>query len=359
MVSTSLVDQVAALRRTYTAEPNTSAAEAVRPVLQRLDRTDRNRVVDALRANYDSSVRHPAWTQPSMPDLRELLLPAAGSAGQRELECGLLDSISSTTNALHLRPPASLMRPATVLRRLTITATGDLNVHVDEPALGPLLTALLPAPFNGEQRGVPGLRYRQHKRHGELYLLDAVPAARIILAAVKAPVARRALDYVSDDTGLALDEVQSILLARHLAPSEQDWIEHYGRTVGDPPLGSALLRRIFALGRPLWFSTWSTGVRHMLWPAGRAPADVAEQLTHPLLGLPGVYRTDRHDEGITALRKASSGRVDQHLGLLLRRESAPTTESDMQLQSRLRTWEPSVAWQRWSKTHTAGAGTDQ
>ncbi|GAB3968826.1 hypothetical protein [Plantactinospora veratri] len=355
MVSTSLVDQVAALRRGCTGESNTAATEAVRPTLQRLARPDRGRVVDALRADYSSDAPWSAWSQPPMPDLRELLLPSAASGGQQELECGLLDSISGAADALHCRPPASLLRPATVLRHLTITATGVLGVRVDEPALGPLLVELLPAPFDGELRGVPGLRYRQHKRKGELYLIDAAPAARIMLTAVTPPVARRALDYVSGATQLAVDEVRSTLQAKHLTPVEQDWMQRHSRTPGDPALASALLRRMFTLGRPLWFTTWSNGMRRVLWPAGHTSADVARRLTHPLLGLPGVYRTEEHDKANTEVRDASSDNIVGRRGLLLTREAAPTAEFDRQLRARTVGREPTVAWQQWFKAHSARA----
>jgi hypothetical protein len=343
MSSTSLVDRLASLRRQYTGEPNTSAVAAVRPVLQRLGRADRDLIVDALRARYADKTIHPAWSHRPLSELGALLLPDAASISQQELECGLFDAMSYAVDPLHSRPPASLTRPALILHHLTITTAGDLAVVIDEPALGPLLAELLPV-VDDELRGLPGLRYRQHRRHGELYLLDAAPAARIVLTNVTGMVMREALEYVSAATNRPVEQVRNVLTACELSAAEHDDLQRHGRTIGEPALGSATLRRVSALGRPLWISTWSTGARRVQWPAGRSPAEVAQRLTHPLLGLPGTYATQRYDGGQVALLDVAAGRHDRRRDLLLRGEPAPTAEPDEGLPSF-----HSPAWQRWAQ----------
>jgi len=81
-----------------------------------------------LQAGYVDDISHPAWSHDPLPEFGALLLPDARNVGQQELEWGPFDAMSDTVNELHRRPPASLVRPATILRYLTITEAGDLAV---------------------------------------------------------------------------------------------------------------------------------------------------------------------------------------------------------------------------------------
>jgi hypothetical protein len=69
--------------------------------------------------------------------------------------------------------------------------------------MGPLLMGLLPHAETGQVNGVPGLRYRQHRRHGELFLTQTNPPARLFLAGVTTAVWKAALAFVTASYGEA------------------------------------------------------------------------------------------------------------------------------------------------------------
>ncbi|NUT99660.1 MAG: hypothetical protein HOY78_47380 [Saccharothrix sp.] len=263
MSRSSLTEQLVDLRRAYTGENLSQAVPAVKSVLHALPADRRERVVDALRGRAD---------------VRGLFLPDAPTDDQRSLECVLLQVATDAASHLQLRPPASMLRPAHVVKAVE---PGDTpRLHLTEHALGPFLYELLPRYEDRWVAGVAGLRVHRHPRSVEVRLLDL--DASVVLSGVDDAAWAVGMKYVR--TLLKGRDLHGPFIEGPLAAVEEEHVAEHPRPTG---LGSAVLRRYHLFSRAPWVRSLPRKDEWWLeWPEGLGVPRIADRLLHPVFGIP-------------------------------------------------------------------------
>ncbi|APU14285.1 MULTISPECIES: hypothetical protein [Actinoalloteichus] len=350
MSRTSLTDRLVALRRDYTGENTGEAAPEVAAALARLTRAQRESLVDVLRSD-DAALEGMSVGEP----VRRALFPIAETAGQRRLESALLTAATRVVDHLHLRPPATLLRPAHALRAVRPTAAG-LVLHLRPDALGPLLVELLPGTGPNGLAGLAGLRYRRRHRSVELILLGDETPGRAVLAGVTGRSWQAGIAFVrrwTAETGRGT-RLSGADLADGLGEEER---RQRAAAAPDPGgLGSALLRRSGLLSAGLWFTAWeypASGVAAgdgeqgdwwWEWAGGPEPVDVHRRLRHPILGLPDPVGVLLSGDGRIPTRRRADARPGPTVWL--RTVPAPTEQDERRLASFA--WPAEFqAWREW------------
>lgn len=285
MSRTSLTNQLARLRSKYTGETASQVIPAIKQVTRALAGDQRDLLADILRG------------RPADPptELRQALFPAALTHPQRELETAVLAAATRAASHLQLRPPVDVSRPAHALRAVEPERAPRhrLILHPHHHGLGPLLLELLPRAGTERVEGLPGLRYRQHARCVELFLLGT--DASVILAGVSRKIWHAAVTFGGN--WLALRESTPQWLWQQypgtLSGTEKSHVDTHGRVAGSAYLGSALLRRYGLLHGAAWVTMWASDKVLLLeWPGTPAPTDVSADLLHPIYGLGGMLHQD-------------------------------------------------------------------
>jgi hypothetical protein len=313
-----------------------------------LSSAERTAVVDVL---HDRAICHYDERQ-LLASARRKLLPEAISVGQQELEAAMLIAVGESVAYLQRRPPVSVLRRAHPIRALELPHKGWPVLHLDEYGLGPLLVNLLPRADDGEVRGVAGLRYRGHRRHSELLLLDTDPPAGLILAGADRAAWQAALAFVA---GSFVDDMPAPWLwngkhSNRLSSTEVAHMAQFPRVPGPAYLASALFRRhrllrdsqrLTARGRSRGW-VWE-------WSAGPSPAAVAGKLTDPLFGLPFPVTVDRCDEHAGRILGRAGASTAAHerefIEIYLRREGAHDADSEQLMREAVDM--PFSAWADW------------
>jgi hypothetical protein len=350
MAYTSLIRQLADLRRIYTGQSPSQAIPAVGDAIRGLTQADRRMLVDLLRDQPDRPMSAGPRPVVSGEELRQALFPDALDVGQHELEAAILRAASEAVNHLHQRPPASLLRPAGVFRAVDLprdpSVSLSLRLHPD--ALAPLVYGLLPGYRDGEVFGLPGLRYRQHRRCGELFLLDTPRPARVFLAGVDTQSWSAALILARSFFGSASEARRWPWTAPdRLTAREREHLGRHRRIPGNSRLGSALLRRILVLRDALWVTAWATGQRWNLeWPSGPSRPQIVRRLLHPLFGLAGFVVDDAAADCPLLVEAAARDRRQDRAAVSLRGASVPGPDSDDHV-ARFRSRRLVAAWAAW------------
>lgn len=276
-------------RRVSTGESLRSAVPAVEDGLKHLSRSERGLLAAALSCVGDSR-SIPGVSGPVLAEhVRQAVLPDAPCRPQQELEAGIVEAASRAINDLHNFPPVSISRPARCIRA-AIPAVDHLILILEPNALGPLLTELLPRDVDGQLHGVVGLRYRVHRRHLELYLVDHPATTRVVLTGLSGAELKASLAYTDAMVAAGADHprVDQYSPGR-LSASEQLDLTRYDRSYGPVQLTSRLLRRIAVLRDGLWIRIWTHGCDSLQveW-AGPAPTTVsaAARFVDPSPGFP-------------------------------------------------------------------------
>ncbi|GAA0646817.1 hypothetical protein GCM10010174_82500 [Kutzneria viridogrisea] len=281
-----MIRRLAELRSSYTGETDSSVLPAISQGGQLLDPDERAQLLSTLAHNWVTRALGENSLPPLPARIRQAVLPDATTRDQRELESGILAAAGRAVNYLHLRRPADLLRPARVFRMVR-SLPGDLVLHIEPPALAPLMLELMPRITADDVLGLPGLRARLHRRHVELYLVDTDPQATVLISNVSyrqwlaamafldaAPLDGRQLDIFTDPCALTPQEATAITAGR--------------RDSAELDVLSALLRRIRLTGDALWSSVRVENDQvHLDWAGGATTPTVATGLIHPVVGLPG------------------------------------------------------------------------
>jgi hypothetical protein len=285
------------LRREYTSETDSTLLPATSGATGQLDAGDREVITHILGHNYLARLFGQDELPPPPARIRQLLLADTDDPAQQELESGILTAAGRAVNHLHLRQPADLGRPAKIFRMVR-PHQDELVLHLYPGVLGPLLAQMLPRQVGEGVAGIAGLRAKVHRRHVELYLIDA-PTVTVLLSGVAFRQWTAALAFVdaalpplgelrwrSNDPPPLTDAERFTLTTRHRAP-------------GPAHLNSALLRRAGVFGGALWWRAQARGCETITveWPTPLSPGPsvvhgpslgrVARLLLHPLYGLPG------------------------------------------------------------------------
>lgn len=300
MKRTSLAAEVANLRAEYTGERSGEVRATLEPRIQRLARSDREAIVDVLRCS-------PGGVSPSSGGVsdvaRNLLLPDAATAGQRRLETGVLVALGQTMHHLHRRSSTSVMEPAHTIRAVLpgMSPNEGLTLRLHPDACGPLLTELLPCLWGDELSGVPGLRPRIHRRHVELFLVDATSHARVALEGINEALWEAAVLFAREMR--AVEKLPLSWLWQDypdtLAPAERERMkeDRGGQRAWVPStyLASAFLRRHLILRDALWVQPWPGGSDWRTeWQGGLSIESIVAKLLNPIFGLPGcAYDAER------------------------------------------------------------------
>ena len=307
----SLHRRTAELRRTYTGENNSTLMPATHAILGELSATDRVNMKTLLDSDFGARLL--GEPEPIVdPAIRASVLPDATTHRQRELEAAMLlalgrvHSYRSHDQGFPLRALCRRVHPA--LDGLALT----LSLHT----LAAVLAEILPREDNGDLRGLAGLRFGLHHRHVQLYLADADPHATVLVPATSHRQFAAALAFATAVTGSTAhptDEPAPLSEAEQLAIT-------LGAARGPVALESAVLRRFGLFREADWTAIDVVGATCLRidWAGGPTPALVAQQLTHPIAGLPDdVFSTTSLPDGTILLGCAGLGGV-----ISLRRHSA-------------------------------------
>lgn len=316
--------------------------------LHRLSPRDVAVVIDVLRAGVDQPGQM-AQVPRLHESIRRVLFPEATSRGQQELEARMFLAAAEARHHLGVRPPASLVRPAFAVSSIEPDPQG-IRVHLDRYGLGPLLMDLLPQAQEYQVDGVPGLRYRQRRRHVELRLLDTRPQAKIVLLGIDKGASASAFRFVENSyTGpcrwLWQGEYRSTL-----SLDERKHLRDYRRVYGPAHIASSLFRRHRILAGAGAFSTRGEWNQWKLdWRGGPSPTEVGARLSHPIFGLPGQWEMRyAHDEVAMLHERVSEQQLARGYKpheVYLFREPPPTPEDEARAASFVRSgW---TAWTAW------------
>lgn len=347
MARTSLLKELVDRRRRYTREPASTAVPSIRSALGHLGRQDRDALVRALRT-APALLLTSRLGEACPKHVMQAVFPDAVNTAQQELEAALILAASRAVNHLHRYPPASLRRPASVFRSISPGADcSATEVAVAEPALGPLLSELLPFVASDEEvNGVPGLRIQRHRRCVELSLAQCNAPASVIIKDVDSRTWKAALAYV-DASFVAPHQFIDCRaqVQPHLTREEAQHLRAFPR-VDSPATGSALFRRHLALDRPYWIQVWTA---FDAWKVER-PSDVelsADALVFldPVFGLKTAVQTRLSDASAYLTEEARSSAANGDGIRLLIRPGDHPGELDSSMVSRL---SGSDAWSAWS-----------
>ncbi|GAA0648377.1 hypothetical protein GCM10010174_84750 [Kutzneria viridogrisea] len=330
---TSLIRRLAELRSSYTGETDSSVLPAISQGGQLLDPDERAQLLSTLAHNWVTRALGENSLPPLPARIRQAVLPDATTRDQRELESGILAAAGRAVNYLHLRRPADLLRPARVFRMVR-SLPGDLVLHIEPPALAPLMLELMPRITADDVLGLPGLRARLHRRHVELYLVDTDPPATVLISNVSYRQWLAAMAFL--DAELAGERASCWTCSPEpLTPQESHAVGEGRRDVVGIEVLSALLRRIRLTGDTLWSSVRvEDGRIHVDWAGGATTPTVAAGLIHPLFGLPGdEFDISRENDGIN-VRDHGTGVV-----LRINRTSAPVASALLDVATVDRRWE--------------------
>jgi hypothetical protein len=299
----SLHRTTAALRRTYTGEDNSTAMAATQGIMGELSAADRENVKRLL--NSDFGARLLGAPEPIADAvIRAAVLPDAATHRQRELEAAMLLALGrvhtyrSHDQGLPRRAPCRRVHPGHDGLALT------LSPHT----LAAVLAEILPWEDDGDLRGFAGLRFRLHHRHVELYLADTDPQATVLVASISQREFAAALAFttvVTGSTAHPTDEPAPLSEAEQLAIT-------LGTARGPVALESAVLRRFGLFREADWTAIDLVGAMCLRidWAGGPTPALVAQQLTHPIAGLPDdVFTATSLPDGTIVLGCAGLGGV--------------------------------------------------
>lgn len=217
--------------------------------------------------------------------LAAALLPDAASQAQQELEAEIAWASNKAITYLHLRPEHGFLAPARVFQATTPHDDGSLQLKLCRDALPALLVELLPQEVDGEVHGAIGLRFRQRRRHVELYLADD-PHARVLLAGVTAKMWGAALSFA--EQAYVSTPQWTWNQGESLTRQEKRDLSRWPRTHGPIALTSAVLRRHHAFGAALWSKWWASGEHLSIeWPGGPDRDQTAFLLVDTLFGIAG------------------------------------------------------------------------
>ncbi|WP_025353696.1 hypothetical protein [Kutzneria albida] len=355
---TSLIRRLAELRSSYTGETDSSVLPAISQGGQLLDPDERAQLLSTLAHNWVTRALGENSLPPLPARIRQAVLPDATTRDQRELESGILAAAGRAVNYLHLRRPADLLRPARVFRMVR-SLPGDLVLHIEPPALAPLMLELMPRITADDVLGLPGLRARLHRRHVELYLVDTDPPATVLISNVSYRQWLAAMAFVESAAPVSGGVRWLGNDVQPLTPQEAEVLASRHRAPGPAHLTSALLRRALVFGDALWFSSWANGcaTAKVEWPLGPSLPQVASKLIHPVFGLPGdIFRIHHPNEDYLAITDEAGPRCADHplsgaACLVLR----PTHGPDSGFAEHVLTtgWHEAAApWDEWAATLT-------
>jgi hypothetical protein len=357
----SLVRRIADLRSSYTGETDSSVLPATARGLQLLTTGERMLLLGALGGDYTMRLLGENAVPPLSADIRRAVLPDAATTIQQELEAHILLAAGRAVPHLHARRNRD-PEPTARVFRMVRPVSEELVVHVEPPALAPLLVELLPRQVGRDVLGVAGLRMHLHRRHLQLCLADA-PDARVLIANVSYRQWAAALAFVEVVAGAGFAALWRSADGRQpLTPVEAEALAARGRgaTVVAAPLVSSLLRRILLFGEAPWVTVNSTSgaAAAVAWHAGPSLPRAATKLVHPIVGLPGdlfqVLRLSRqqvtisdHDQTPRSTRPGGDATT-----LVLRQVAEPGADLH---QNRHRDGEVDTvrAWDKWSEVLSA------
>lgn len=354
MSTTSLTAQLTRRRRSFTGETASTATPAMRNAIAALTPAQQTAVPDVLHGH---DVRTTA--EPVVAAARAILLPEATSPHQQELESRILLAIGTAIPHLQLRPPVSVLRPTRPIRAVELpTTTQHPSLHLDPYGLGPLLMGLLPQATDAEVYGVPRLRYRQHRRHGELLLLETDPPARVLLAGVDVAAWKAALAFVTASYTGKVAWLWNGPHEKRLTGIERDHLTQFSQVYGPAHLGSSLLRRLRLLPDAQSVDTNLTKSWVWTWTADIHPTAIANQLADPLFGLPlPMTVTSPARDTVELVEQNDTPHATRFTtnGIRLRRDSAPDHRIEQQVRQRYPdTW---PAWKTWEDTRRGRPAT--
>lgn len=360
MTTKFLIHRLIPLRRFFTGEVHGEAKHPVTRAVEDINATDRQQLAALLHVDIPALVRSGAEV-PDVPEhLRCAFLPDAQSTAQQELEAGLFTAAGAAARHLQFRLPASLSRPAHIVRGVQPEPPPHAPVvHLDDFALGPLLFELLPREGETEVLGVPGLRHRRCGRGVELFLVD-VPEARVLLAGVDKKHWSDAMEFAEDSATEPISWLGSAS-PTHLTSQEQEQLDT-GRRVAyaSPRLASALFRRsrLFRETTELRVFGGPTEQR-IVWSKGPSCTDVAVSLLHPLFGLPGAFKDQWLESHSASLIKArhtqERSRPWSAPRLLLKRDESASTEVAERFRKRVQSWDENP-WLTWENKRAQSLG---
>ena len=350
MSDTSLIAKLSNRLRHFTGEVGSTARPAMKQAVTRWTPEQRDAVLNVLRGEgVDPAARA------VLACTRAILVPDARSRGQQELESVLLLALGVAKSHLQLRPPASVLRPAQPIRAVELSsATGYPILHLDEYGLGPLLMGLLPSYAEEQVNGVPGIRYRQRRRHGELMLLGADSAARVILAGVTKAVWEAALAFVNASYDEPIRWLWNTPAKAGLTAEEREHLAEHRRVYAPVHLGSAVFRRHRLLRHAQRVESRADYKEWVLeWGAGPQAAGIAADLNDPLFGVafPATVESYGGETAWLIEQPADSAEATtpQVMSrLFLHREEG----NDLDGEEEFRRWHPAPwpAWQAWENS---------
>ncbi|WP_148309558.1 hypothetical protein [Kutzneria albida] len=275
-----MTTRMAQLRRNYTGETLSAVLPAIRDYLVDLTADDRTHLLETLKGRT---------TDPLPQHLRSTLIPAASSPAQLHLEASVLDALSR----------AAITQPQVVW--MVRPRTNEIALHPHHEALAALLRELLPREADDGLHGIAGLRARVHRRHVELYLLDSVPTATVLLPAVSYRRWSTALDKFEPATNLLRWMGND---PTPLRPVELELTHPKPHAAA----ASAILRRIGLFPTPPEVTTSADhpGVLALDWHDGPSTARVALDLLDDIAGLPATAACV-HPGGTTHLSLNAAG----------------------------------------------------
>jgi hypothetical protein len=299
----SLHRRLVALRRTYTGEYDSTVMPAAHAILHKLDTAQREHLWTMLDSQYGTRLLG-APEPLADPAIRAMVVPDATTHRQRELEAGVflaLRHVHPLVGHGHGLPQGALCR------RVYPTHDGQA-LALSPHTLAAVLAELLPREQDGDLHGLAGLRVRLHRRDVQLYLADTEPAATVVLPSISKREFTAALAFATTLTGAptpSLDEPAPLSEAERLAIT-------LGTVPGPLALESAVLRRFGLFRDTDWTTIELVGLSCLRidWAGGPTPALIAQQLTHPMAGLPDdVFTTTSIPDGTVVLGCTGLGAV--------------------------------------------------
>jgi len=301
----SLVRRTAFLRRRYTGETDSSLLPAVAHGIQTVTPDERKLFHEILDTGYETRLLGEDPIPQATQRFRDVVLPDTTDPLQQQLEAGVLFALGliapytwPRTDVIAAMPVGRMFRPGNGVEGTTL--------HLPASSLAPMMAMLVPRLVDGRLYGLAGLRASIHRRHVELHLADGDPTSTVALAKTSFRLWAATLAFAREIVGRdALTDLDSRLNA-----AEQTLIG-VGRVPGPAALGSALLRRLRALGDTFWLITrrdGPDGIR-LDWAGGATAAQVAAALVHPLAGLAGerFFVTRLADSRVTIIITTATG----------------------------------------------------
>ncbi|MFI9382085.1 hypothetical protein [Kutzneria sp. NPDC052558] len=280
----SLTRRLAALRRPYTGETDSTLLPAVGRALKTLSGDERARMHEILNEGYETRLLGESSIPAVNHRFREALLPDTTDTVQQQLEAGILFALGQT--APYRWPATEVASPMPLSRIVEPGLAPDETIlHLCHGVLAPMMAALTPRVVDGSLQGLAGLRATVKRRQVQLHLADAGPTRKVALSNTGIRHWVAALAF----TRKVIGSEQLPDLERRLNWAERSAIRTGCRVPVPAALASGVLRRLPILGSTYWLTVRPDGPEGLRldWAGGRSPAKVAAALVHPLAGLAG------------------------------------------------------------------------